>query len=266
MLVTLDVVSFRNPWHAFRAWRAARRPWLRGERETVPGRSVLGAMYTFWGRDVHPPRGPKPRVFTNSLRRDAWGIFPDLRRIFVLSLWESEEALARFEATRPYARADERWSARLRPVKVKGSIHGEQRLPEMLETRGTDHLPGIVVTWNKMYMHRLPPFRLRLRRAADQAHASPGALASFLTGHVLSPPHFYAFTISCWRRLADAAAFAYRGEPHVGIMRWYGSPHRFGEGWWARFVIERSEGTLAGRDPFAGAELEPSRSEPVATA
>jgi hypothetical protein len=255
MFVTLEIVAFCRPVESVRTWRKVRRAWRDPELEWVEGRTLLGCQFTFRGRDVHPRRGPKPRLLPNAMRRDGWGWWLDLRRVLVLAAWDDEQALARHEAAGPYPGACERWQAKLRPVKVRGSIRGEQRLPEMLETGGTDSLPGVVVTWNELPVRHFAAFRRRLWRIADQAHRSEGALASLSSGHFLGFPRFSAFTVSCWRTLGDAVAFAYSREPHRGVVRWYGRPHRFGEPWWGRFVIVRSIGTLAGRDPFEGLEL-----------
>jgi hypothetical protein len=45
------------------------------------------------------------------------------------------------------------------------------------------------------------------------------------------------------------------------VIKWYGDPERFSEPWWGRFVVEESRGTLAGKNPFEGLELDPELPE-----
>jgi hypothetical protein len=261
VIVTIDVVRTRGPGGplaAYRVWREAKRAWDRGPGSSMPGRTVVGAQYTFRGERVHAPWGPKPRVLPNVLRADGWGWIPTLMRVMILTRWEDEGALRAFEATDPWPRGAEHWHARLRPVKVKGEIEGEQHLGDFLAARGTDDEPGVMITWNKMRIWRLPAFRLWVRRIADDQQVAPGSLASFNAADMLRPFWFKAFTISCWEHLGDAVAWAYKREPHKSVIKWYGNPHRFGEPWWGRFVVEESRGTLAGRDPFEGIELSPA--------
>lgn len=255
MIVTIDVVATRRLSEAFRIWREANRAWSRRER-AEPGRLVMGAQYTFRGERLHAPWGRKPRILPNVLRKDGWGWLPDMRRVFMLTAWTDEPALEAYERAREWPPGAERWHARLRPVKVKGAIEREKVLGEFVKTAGTNDKPGIVVTWNHMGLWRLPAFRGWVRRIADDGQRSPGALASFNTGWVLGFPWFRAFTVTCWRELADSVTFAYKRETHAAVIPWYGNPERFGEPWWGRFVVEESSGTLAGRDPFAGLRLD----------
>jgi hypothetical protein len=227
----------------------------------------MGCQYTFRGDQVHAPWGPKPRVLPNVMRKDGWGWWPTLRRLMVLTAWRDQDALDAYERKHRWPKNAEVWHARLRPVKVKGSIENEKVLGEFVKTRGTDHKPGVVVTWNHMGMWRLPAFRVWVRKIADDGHVTPGSLASLNTGWILGLPYFRAFTISCWRELGDSVQWAYRRKQHADVIKWYGQPERFGEPWWGRFVIEESRGTLAGRDPFEGLELDPPvEAEPVRVA
>ena len=89
-------------------------------------------------------------------------------------------------------------------------------------------------------------------RAARGTEHEPGLRASFGSAYI-RPGAFRGFTVSCWRDLASMVDWAYRDRAHRAAMAWFES---FPEGlrsraWFGRFAVERSEGTLAGRDPFA---------------
>lgn len=261
-IVTLDVIKTRGYLDAARFWQRTNRAWHRPRHEWVKGRRLLGVQYTIRGEDVHPPRKPLPGFLRNWRRKDGWGRFPDLRRLVVIARWESEADLDAFRAGSPYPEGAEVWHARLRPVKSSGKILREDDMPDVMQTRGSDDLPGVALTWNSMWLHRMPKFSTIAIDVAGRLQRSPGARATFVTGNVLRPLRWSFFTVSCWERLGDMVAFAYKDAPHRESMDWYGRPYRFGEPWFGRFVIERSEGTLAGRDPFDGVELAPQRAAP----
>ena len=263
MIASIEITSMPTWRQAFDLWWDAFRAWKDRSRG-VPGREIVGAQYTFQGElKMHRPWAPKPRVFPNALRRDGWGWRPDMRRIMILSAWESRDALDAYEARLELPPGTERWFARLRPVKVKGSINGERVLGEFLNARGTGHKPGLSMTWNKHYVWEAPSFHSWVLKIADDSHETPGALASMSTGWALGLPYFRAFTLSFWEHLDDSLKFAYKREVHGDAMDWYGKkpPYRFGEPWWGRFVVEESRGTLGGRNPYAGLVLDPPAPE-----
>jgi hypothetical protein len=177
--------------------------------------------------------------------------------VMILSAWQTRDALDAYEESLALPRGTERWFARLRPVKVKGTIEGEQVLGEFLDTAGSGHKPGMSMTWNKHGLWHEPAFHSWVRRIADDTHETPGALASMSTGWVLGLPYFRAFTMTWWERLDDLVKFSYRRDQHAQVIKWYGDPARFSEPWWGRFVVEEARGTVGGRNPFEGLELDP---------
>jgi hypothetical protein len=260
-IATVEVIRMPTLLEAFQVWWRYTRAWKLRERAT-DGRQIVGAQYTFRGDELHAPWGPKPRFFPEAMRPDAWGWFPDMRRVLILSAWESRDAHDSYEAKLHLPEGTERWVARLRPVKVKGKIEGEQVLGEFTELAGTGHKPGVSMTWNKHGLWHEPTWRAWVRKIVDATHKSPGALASMGTGWALGLPYFRAFTLTCWRRLDDSVKFAYRTPDHADVITWWGDPERFSEPWWGRFVVEQSRGTLAGKDPFEGVELDPEAPPP----
>jgi hypothetical protein len=264
-VATLEVFRMPTLLDAYQLWWRHLGEWKHRQRATG-GRQIVGVQYTFRGSELHAPWGPKPRFLPEAMRADGWGWWPDMRRVLVLSAWESREALAAYEEKLELPKGTERWALRLRPVKIKGKIEGEQVLGEFTDLAGTGHKPGLSMTWNKHLLSHEPAFHSWVRKIADDFKEHPGALASLSTGWVPGIPYFRAFTVTCWRRLDDLVQFSYRRQAHADVIKWYGNPERFSEPWWGRFVVEESRGTLAGRDPYAGLELdpeEPARAEPM---
>ena len=110
-----------------------------------------------------------------------------------------------------------------------------------------------MLTWANVPPRFQPRFARDSFRSIDTQHRHPGLLSSFGSAY-LRPGAFRGFTVSCWRDLASMVDWAYRDEAHREAMRWFQSfPDDVRSGaWFGRFAVERSEGTLAGRDPFAG--------------
>jgi len=214
----------------------------------------LAATYTFGGRSLHSPRDqPSGPLRSTLLRNDGWGALVDARRIMVLTTWPSVEALDAHERTVSWPADAERWHVRLIPVRTTGTLHGRDPLDGISAAGQSGALPGVVFTYAGVPPRNLPAFyRLLLRSAAEQQSAA-GALASFATPG-LDGLSFSGFTVSAWRTLTDALAYAHRGPHHAAAMRWHARRRASGhasEAWFARCVLERSQGTIAGRDPFA---------------
>jgi hypothetical protein len=117
--------------------------------------------------------------------------------------------------------------------------------------RGTEHEPGLVLTWADVPPRFQPRFARDSFRAINTQHRHPGLSASFGSAY-LRLGTFRGFTVSCWRDLASMVDWAYGDGAHREAMAWFESfPEELrSRAWFGRFVVERSEGTLAGRDPF----------------
>jgi hypothetical protein len=265
VIASIEITRMPTYRKAFAFWLQNYRAW-RNRSRAQPGRQIVGAQVTFSGNDgIYRPWGPKPRIFPDALRNDGWGWWFDSHRVMVLSAWESREALDAHEQSLVLPAGTERWFARLRPVKVKGTIWGERVLGEFTKTGGTGHKPGLAMTWNRHFLWQAPSFHKWVLKIADDSHESHGAIASMSTGWVFGLPYFSAFTLTFWERLEDMVKFAYKRDVHTGAIDWYGKPpYRFGEPWWGRFVVEESRGTLGGRNPYEGLVLDPDVPERAA--
>ncbi|HEX8105955.1 MAG TPA: hypothetical protein VF533_25280, partial [Solirubrobacteraceae bacterium] len=175
----------------------------------------------------------------------------DLRRVLIVTAWQDAAAADRHEARARFPHATEHWRARLRPVFATGAIRGVNPFGELRATRGTGNEPGLVLTWAEVPPRHQPRFARDSFRAVRTQHAHPGLRASFAAAH-LRLGMFRGFTVSCWRDLGAMVDWAYRDGAHRAAMTWIESrPGVRSRAWFGRFVVERSEGTLAGRDPFA---------------
>ena len=217
----------------------------------VPGGTLLGALHTGGGTEIHAP-WPSPDGLARLVPRPNGWTSLDLRRILIITAWRDAAAADRHEAHQRFRRATEHWRLRLRPVFATGAILGVNPFGELRATRGTEQEPGLVLTWADVPPRFQPRFVRDSFRSINTQHRHPGLLTSFGSLY----PRLGAlrgFTLSCWRDLASMADWAYRDTAHREAMKWFESfPDQLrSRAWFGRFVVERSEGTIAGRDPFA---------------
>jgi hypothetical protein len=226
---------------------------LRATRSTdVPGRTVLGALYSGGGANLHAPWPSPGGGLARFLPRNNGWTSLDLRRVLIISSWEDAGAADGYETQHRYPRGAEHWRVRMRPVFVTGAVRGVNPFGELRATRGTEHEPGLVLTWADVPARFQPRFVRDSFRSIGTQHRHRGLLASFGSAYVRAG-NFRGFTVSCWRDLASMADWAYRDKVHREAMAWFESfdEELRSRAWFGRFVVERSEGTIAGRDPFA---------------
>ena len=243
---SIDMIRTRTRREAVKLLRAARDA-------DVPGRTLLGALYAGGGTELHAPWPPPRTGLTRLVPRDNGWTRLDLRRVLIVAAWDDPAAADRHEARQPFPRGTEHWRLRLRPVMATGGIQGLNPFGELRATRGSEHEPGLVLTWADVQPRFQPRFVRESFRSIDSQHQHHGLLASFGAGY-LRVGTFRGFTVSCWRDLASMTDWAYRDKAHREAMKWFESfPEQLrSRAWFGRFVVERSEGTIAGRDPFEG--------------
>ncbi len=242
---SIDVVRTRTRRDAVGLLRAMRTA-------DVPGRTLLGALYAGGGTGLHAPWPPPPAGLSRVLPRDDGWTSLDLRRVLIIAAWRDAAAADRYDAQHRFPRATEHWRVRMRPVFVTGAIRGVNPFGELRAARGTEQEPGLVLTWADVPPRFQPRFVRDSFRSIKTQHRHPGLHASFGSAYIRLGA-FRGFTISCWRDLASMVDWAYRDKVHREAMAWFESyPEELrSRAWFGRFVVGRSEGTLAGRDPFA---------------
>ncbi len=243
---SIDVVRTRTRREAVGLLRAVRAA-------DVPGRTLLGALYAGGGTDLHAPWPASPAGLARFVPRDNGWASVDLRRVLIVAAWRDAAAADRYEAQQRFPRATEHWRVRLRPVFVTGAIRGVNPFGELRAARGSEGEPGLVLTWADVPPRLQPRFVRDSFRSIKTQHRHPGLRASFGSAYIRLGT-FRGFTVSCWRDLASMVDWAYGDKVHREAMAWFQSfPEDLrARAWFGRFVVERSEGTLAGRDPFAG--------------
>lgn len=250
--VTIDVLEFRRLRDAL---GALRRP------ETLfgGGPRFLQSFLVGRGGDLHGPWEPQTdlSIRAGAARRDGWGL-PSLRRVAVLAAWETGEP----PPARPGGELRERWRGLFGPGRGHGTVHGADPL-EGAALEDWKGRPGAVFTQG-LGGGRLLEFLRQNNHVVEQLHQSQGLLlAGALFG--IRGGQAALCTLSCWTDLDDALRFAYRNAPeHRAAIHRQKSGYYGAETYFARLVLRRSEGTVAGRDPFATGALPAEAAMPEA--
>lgn len=175
--------------------------------------------------------------------------FPSLRTVGLIGAWESDEALDRFEASHPLARAfSQGWQVRLQPLRVSGEW---TEVPDLLAAPKPveDEEPVVVLTIGRTKPWRLLPFLRAAAAAEADAVAAPGLLAS--TGFARLPR--LVSTFSVWRSAAEMREYAYGagGNHRAAVAADRAHPFHFSAAF-IRFRPYASRGSWSGHDPLAG--------------
>lgn len=175
----------------------------------------------------------------------------DLRRWSLFAVWDDEESLDSFLVDSPVTRrwhalAQERWHARLEPLRAHGSWGG--RAPLRPAARESEHQgPVAILTRATIRPLRLVAFYRAIDPPASDLVRQPGLLESVGFGEW---PLARQATFSLWRGLEDAKRFAYGREQHREVLRRTRAERWYSEELFARFRPYASEGAWNGRDPL----------------
>jgi hypothetical protein len=208
-------------------------------------------------------------VFVGSPRTEGFNIgLVDPRRQMALCLWEDEAALARFERESPVGRrwreaTDEYCEVRMAPFRAHGSYRGMEPLAGLPPGRPGDG-PVALMTFANIAPRNLWHFWSNIVRARRRLLTSPGLIAG-----TAGPEHLYrgAMTFTIWEGLDAALAFAYREQPHRGIVRGVREEGRLVDSMFIRLRVQAAAGEWPAYSRFAprfaelSAGLAVSRSE-----
>jgi hypothetical protein len=186
----------------------------------------------------------------------------DLARSALFAVWESADALARFEAgwfgeraAAVHARGGEVWSVRLGLLSGRGRWSGTDPLTALRPARrdpATGAVAGSIGPVAVLTRAAVRPSRWHRFRAARPPVSAEVARASGLRAVVGigEAPVGLQATFSVWDDAAAVVAFA-RSPRHREVVRRTRAEHWYGEELFARFVPLAASGTWDGRDPVS---------------
>jgi hypothetical protein len=160
-------------------------------------------------------------VFVGGLHNEGFTIGPvDPRRQMAMCLWDDEAALDRFLRESSIGRSwheqtDEYCEVRMTPFRSHGTYRGLEPLAGLPPEAPRDG-PAALWTFANIPPRGLWFFWSEIRGAAAKLLSSPGLAAG-----TAGPERLYrgAMTFTIWDGIDDALAFAYREQPHRGIVR-----------------------------------------------
>jgi len=172
---------------------------------------------------------------------------PRIRSFGYLAVWPSAEALARFRASalaRRWEGAPERLALTLEPIQSFGTWLGADPLAGVRSAPPPG--PALMVTHSRTRPTKFPPFLRASARVARTLDSHQGLV--WADGFVDRIATFDMGTLSLWREVSDATAFAYSPGVHQDAIR---ATHRggwFAESWFGRFAVAEAEGNWLGLD------------------
>jgi hypothetical protein len=160
-------------------------------------------------------------VFVGGLHNEGFTIGPvDPRRQMAMCLWDEEKSLDRFLHGSPIGRGwldrtDEYCEVRMTPFRSHGSYRGLAPLAGLPPRRPGEGAAAVLWTFANIPPRGLWFFWKEIRGATAKLLNAPGLIAG-----TAGPEHLYrgAMTFTIWERAEDALTFAYREEPHRGIV------------------------------------------------
>jgi hypothetical protein len=200
-------------------------------------------------------KGPK-RIASPGLRHANLGLAaplgaglrpkPDFGRVALVAMWDDDQAIDRFLADAPIARAlAGGWHARLQPLRAHGSWPG--LADDLPRSRAVDNEgPVAVLTLGRVRLPRLLPFLRASAKAEGRVVVAPGLI--WATG-IARPP--FVATCSLWQSADASAAYAYgQGDAHNdAITAGRAKPFHHQEAF-VRFRPYDAAGHLDGHNPL----------------
>jgi hypothetical protein len=168
-------------------------------------------------------------------------------------VWRQEQALKRFLGVAHAqwdwrAGAVEVWDLVLRPIRCAGTWEGINPLGAF-DATGLPTAPVVALTRGDVRLVRLPAFWLGgTKIAVTDVRLAPGFLAGIA---MTQRPFLDVSTLTVWKSLDDAVAFAYHRRAHAGLVARNRKERIFSAFFSAYFSVSRSSGTWDGRNPLA---------------
>jgi hypothetical protein len=192
-------------------------------------------------------------VFVGSPRTEGFTIgLVDPRRQLAMCLWRDAEALEAFMERSSISHAwreqtDEYCELRMKPFRAHGTYRGHEPLAGLPTQRAGD---GPVAMWT---FANIPPrgmwfFWTHIRHATRKLLVTPSLIAG-----TAGPEHMYrgAMTFTLWDHADAAVAFAYREQPHKGIVNEVRAAARLVDSMFIRFHPDAAAGRWPAYSRFA---------------
>ncbi|MDQ1438913.1 MAG: hypothetical protein QOK43_2542 [Acidimicrobiaceae bacterium] len=177
---------------------------------------------------------------------------PTFGRLVLLSFWDDDDAIDRFNADHPLAqRLAHGWHVRLEPLRSFGSWPGLS--DDLPHERSVEHDgPAVVLTLGQLRLTQARRFLRASAKASGSAIVAPG----FVWGTAWARPPFVS-TCSIWESTKALSTYAYgrQAPAHAdAIDADLAKPfhHRSA---FVRFRPYRSEGALPGKNPLPAGAL-----------
>ncbi|SNS28775.1 spheroidene monooxygenase [Geodermatophilus pulveris] len=218
----------------------------------VPGRSVPGALVRM-ATDRRPLRRSPGLRFAKLLGTGSGRTFTvrdaDPRRWALLAVWDDEraaDAFAHGAVVRRWERAaEERWSARMRPLVARGRWSRQEPFGQPRPQRWDG--PVAAVTRARLATRKAVTFWRAVPPVSADLHESPGLRLAIGIGEA---PLGLQGTFSVWDSAAALNFFAYDRAPHAAVVTRTAREGWYAEELFARLALLSAEGTVAGRDPL----------------
>lgn len=174
----------------------------------------------------------------------------DARRWALIASWSSAEDARGFDRTPAVAgwhrRADETWTATLRPVSARGRWSRRPAFGRPACTSWTG--PVVAITRARIRIAQLPAFWRAVPDVNADLVTRPGLCLALGIGEA---PVGVQGTLSVWRDDDALRGFASDGVAHRTVVDAAAQQGWFAEAMFARFAVLDARGTVDGVDPMA---------------
>ena len=188
-------------------------------------------------------------------RNGTFDLQPDWQQWGLLAVWDSREDFEQFNQRSFINKwwnmfTYERWTLLCYPLQSHGKWDGKEPFGDADIKNYIG--PVAVLTRATINISRLKNFWANVDGVASLMKDAPGFITSFGIGEA---PVYRQATFSVWRSIGDVKAFAYASKEHAEVIKKTRLEKWYSEELFARFIPIESIGTINGKDPLQGIDL-----------